>query len=841
MTTVTPPGDAARTDTLPAPSPDDSLAQAAQHLDAWLDATAGAAQQHLNQVGADLDTEAVAPLRTAVQTLAEAHQALLAPLPLNESEALPPRAVLWEALVAYRTAAENEIVLPLQRTLDTVSVGDAIDAAALQPFTALETFSNDAPGRLTRLEPAGLLDPMPADSRGIRLRKTTARFQRGLAAQRRAGRDRLRSLVGKEPLPTAPQTQTVYLQALLDYHAQVRLGAVFADLHEAAHQRIAQTLSDLVQALDAWLHALLRAEAALNRAALHDLDALVWPDEALPGRLTASVHPTTGDADSGADVPSPLPPLTEDERGLVRAAFDAALVLQRALDDATTLSLSALRADATATLDAAHAVLWEDVDRSARLQLRPTRMLPAPSERPAGRARARATLWQAWHPALQERLALMVQLLALRALLLQELNGLIDRVGKGGLRPVLVAVQSVVDDLLELSQAAEQACQTAAVQDDVAGLTEALRVLLQDAVRKTEGQLVRRLQTSSLSTALERGLSAAQDRIAEAVGALPEVLRVATDLETRPVNPAIKPERTPVRAVTRGVLDQSFLERLGEGGDALRQPLFRVLAKAEEVQSAVHYNLDAALEELGVTLPGESNAASVTTDDAAALEAEAQLLAVDAPASIAAEAEAREDADGVGSEHTASEDVDSDDGATADNAAAQAASESVPAPHAPGEDSATTARRETVQLHEDDLLDEDEAPPEVTPAERIASARELTVTGLARSAERLAGIVEPMHAPWNAFLGQATQAFERRWGMVHQRLEAAGVEGQFLDMRLRMADEGARMGRVAQDRAQSLWRTTQRLAQAGWKRVRSLIRKGQSAAGLMQNASAKEA
>ncbi|MEM8599812.1 MAG: hypothetical protein AAGF99_07820 [Bacteroidota bacterium] len=785
--------------------------QACDRLASWLDATDGYARAHLAHAHATLHTDVSQPLSSLLADLARVHRARLDLLPTGADQALPDRHVLWTLLTAYRTGIEDHVLAPLQDALDRWALPDRVEAATLAPFADLARFSNEAPGRLSRDEPDDLLVATPGDSTRVRLRKRVAREQRAFRERRRAVANGLRRLVRQAPRPAPPPTQTVRLQALLDYHAQMRLGGLFEALHEAAQQTVAATLADVTEALDGWMHAVLRAEAALDRAALHDLD-LAWPDE-----VVAQKTALQDEASMKAEAALERDPLSADERTLVRGALDAAVELQRALHDAHALDMAARFAEAEAALDAAHALLHSDVDRTSPYRLRPTRALPAEPLRPAAQAATRAEQWHAWYPKLEARLTLMRTLLDLRALLLTELDGLVGRVGQSGLRPVLRGVQDVVDDLLGLSEAAERACQAAAADDDVAGLTVALRGLLSEAVNKTAGQLVRRLQTSSLSAALERGLAAAESRISKAVDALPDHLSVAADLADRPLDPTQKAERAVVRPMARTVLDQSFLARLGEGGEALKQPLFRVLAKAEEVQSAVHYNLDAALEELGSALPEASTTVATSIEPDA--DGDVDLLAVDpSVADEAAPGPAAPDAAVPSSESDASV-----GGSTPSDAKAAHADEDTAA--APTED-----------------VDPDEEPAErVSAAERIASARELTVTGLSRAAERLAGIVEPLHDPWTAFLAQATQVFERRWGMLHQRIEAAGMEGQFMDVKLRMADEGARMGREAQTRLRVTGKRLGTEAQRWWKRAVSLIRRGQSAAGLTQNTAARQA
>lgn len=794
--------------------PSEPQARNADRLAVWLAATDGFARAHLSTIRASLDATMCTPLVVLLTDLGDAHRAHLDTLPTGTDQALPDRRALWAMLTRYRVLVEEQVLAPIQEALAQNNVAERVEAAAFSPFGLLQGFPADIPGRLTRREPDDLLHPTPGDSTRIRLRKTVAQQRRAVRSQQRTLTNGLRTLVRKEPRPAPLPEQTVHLRALLDYHAHVRLAGVFASLHEAAQQSIATTLADVTEALDGWLHAVLRAEAALDRAMLHDLE-LAWPDEVVV-RVTKGAR-----AEDDLAAALPTDPLSEDETALVRAALDTALVLQRALDDARTLDVAQRCTEAHAALDAAHAVLQNDIDRSSSYGLRPARMLPPEPQRPATRAAVRAQDWKDWYPKLGARLALMRTLLDLRALMLAELDGLVGRVGQSGLRPVLSAVQDVVDDLLTLSQAAEDACQTAAADDDVAGLTTALRALLGEAVNKTEGQLVRRLQTSSLSSALERGLAAAETRIADAVNALPEHLSVAADLEDRPLDPTKKAERAVVRPMARTVLDQSFLARLGEGGEALKQPLFRVLAKAEEVQSAVHYNLDAALEELGSTLPESTKTVAPSVVPGAEDGSEVDLLAI-APASVEDTAE-----DEFDSKATTSE-VTGEVGAEPPRTAKPSASTppATPGSSTPSdlEASGSTGESDTVSA-----------------AERIASARELTVAGLARAAERLAGIVEPLHDPWTGFLGQATQIFERRWGMLHQRIEVAGVEGQFMDMKLRVADEGARMGREAQNRLRIVGKRVASEARRLWKQAVSLIRRGQSAAGLTQNVAARQA
>ncbi|MEM6782297.1 MAG: hypothetical protein AAF624_00995 [Bacteroidota bacterium] len=796
-------------DALSAPEP---LPHDADSLGSWLDAADGFARAHLVQVRTRLRSEVAGPLTTLLAELAREHRTYLDQLPTGPDLALPDRSALWGLLTTYRLAVEDRILARLHDALERWDLPDRIEEATLAPFEYLALLAHEAPERHARIEPGDLLVATPGDTSRTRLRKRVARSRRALGERRRGLANGLRSLVRSEPTPAPVLIQTVRLRALLDYHAQVRLGVLFGTLHETAQQAVAATLADTTEALNVWMHALLRAEAALDRAVLHDLD-LAWPDEVIALKTAPETEGTVAASLSAAtDVPSD--PLSADERALVRAALDAALVLQRALDDAYVFDAATPFAEAEAALDAAHAVLHDDVDRSSPYQLRPARALPPEPQRPEAHARSRAKAWHSWHPKLEARLTLMRTLLDLRALLLTELDTLVGRVGQSGLRPVLRGVQDVVDDLLGLSEEAERACQAAAANDDVAGLTVALRGLLSEAVTKTAGQLVRRLQSSSLSAALERGLSAAESRITTAVDDLPDHLSVAADLTDRPLDPTKKAERAVVQPMARTVLDQSFLARLGEGGEALKQPLFRVLAKAEEVQSAVHYNLDAALEELGSALPDDTTTVATSIEPSPSPDNDLDLLSMDASYSEEAAAEV---------------DASSETEVPPPTASAAEASPSS------GDSTPTPAAIAT------ETGGDDSDQPGVSAAERIASARELTVTGLARAAERLAGIVEPLHDPWTTFLAEATQVFERRWGMLHQRIEAAGVEGQFMDVKLRMADEGARMGREAQNQVRVAGQRLAKEARRWWKRALSLIRRGRSAAGLTQNVAARQA
>ena len=117
--------------------------------------------------------------------------------------------------------------------------------------------------------------------------------------------------------------------------------------------------------------------------------------------------------------------------------------------------------------------------------------------------------------------------------------------------------------------------------------------------------------------------------------------------------------------------------------------------------------------------------------------------------------------------------------------------------------------------------------------EAITNARELTVDGLARSAERLQELAAPLTAPWQDFVRRATETFEKGWTALRQRTNAQNlVEAQFLDFKTRVVRTAERARNAARALDARAEHTLLKFLRLGRREAKRLVEMGQAAAGL---------
>ncbi len=136
----------------------------------------------------------------------------------------------------------------------------------------------------------------------------------------------------------------------------------------------------------------------------------------------------------------------------------------------------------------------------------------------------------------------------------------------------------------------------------------------------------------------------------------------------------------------------------------------------------------------------------------------------------------------------------------------------------------------------------DDAP---TPAEDAGpeaahrNARELTLDGLGRAAERVHALAQPLGEPWRAFVRATVRAFGRAWSEAHERLTAGSLaERQLADLKAQVRRRAGEAGRVVGEgarRGSARGRALLRLARL---RARRLVRQGRAAAGLAEQTTA---
>ena len=526
--------------------------------------------------------EAAAPLRALVADAADAHRRLMAEHGLDRPPGDRPAADAWRTLAAYRRDAAA-VHARLVQGLRDLDLGAAVGQAFAEAAASLPALADGVPERVVRPEPAGLLDAEAGDRPGLLARKAAERTKRRLEAVRRGLANGARAVVRKPPRAPAPRAQAVPLRALVAEHAATRLARFTADFHERTQHALGRSVAEFEIALAAWADAVLQAESALDRPGFHaDL-----PPADVQGSEEVADNPDPEDA----------PDTDVLERASAAAhALDAAL---RAAD------FAAPAPDAEALKDA-HDALRERVRRSGYDSD------PAPDADAAETLAADAERWASWHRDVGARLFVDALLLDLRDVVSAGLDRFVAAVEGAVLAPVRRATQETAAHVERLRADAAALFDQEADPD---ALADALRLLLADAEARVEDGLLGALQPISLDRAVEAAAAAFRQRLADAVRAVPERLRLRARLAPERAGQPAPTADVGLRDVVRTSLSDAFAGRLAKTAAPLRQPLFRALSGAEGVRDVVRYNLESALDELdGEGEDAVANARELTMD-----------------------------------------------------------------------------------------------------------------------------------------------------------------------------------------------------------------------------------
>ena len=550
-----------------------TAAPAAHDARAALDRQLAAAETRAQQAGTDFATEI--------------EQAVSAPLAALAANALRAHADARQVLEgsgfgeadvdAYRLAVRERVILPLRAGLDALGPSRVVHAAATAAFGALAP-PPDVPAVLRVPEPSDLLDPDPSDSARLRLRRSRERSRRAWADRARRAANQGRRLVRRAERPATVRFQDVPLGALLAFHHQVRLASPLVTEHARLQQEAADVVGRLVRACGAWTY------TALGR-----------PE---PGRLR---------------------PAADELDAAIREAMQGAEALRPALF--------------AGSMPRAHESLLTDVAQSGALGLLPEQPLPAEGDAPVARIAAAAARWRQWHQRARRRLDLRAVQLHLESVLLRETGAVHEAVRASGPAALRQTMEETTEGFLALRQEAAETCDTCA---DPAALSEPLSRLLARALALS-AEALHRLQEAAPGAAAEQEARAAQRRLRDETAALPERLEVTADPPFSPPNAEADTFLLEPRGTARAAFSDDFFSDLARSADSLRQPLFRLLAQAEELDAAVRYNLEAALDELAAdeASPAEriARARELTVDglDRAAARAAELSGALDAP------------------------------------------------------------------------------------------------------------------------------------------------------------------------------------------------------------------
>ena len=127
----------------------------------------------------------------------------------------------------------------------------------------------------------------------------------------------------------------------------------------------------------------------------------------------------------------------------------------------------------------------------------------------------------------------------------------------------------------------------------------------------------------------------------------------------------------------------------------------------------------------------------------------------------------------------------------------------------------------------------EQAPP--TPEEAIEAARELVTGSLNRSIDGITEHVAALWAPWLAFRQTTFEAFQKDWADAYQHIRREGaVEGQMAGWRARAGRQAAHLVQRSREQAARYRVAARNLFKLSERQARRLIRKGQTAAGVLE-------
>jgi hypothetical protein len=506
--------------------------------------------------------DALAPLRTTLGALREAHAAARAPLAALGDE--PARRDLWEAVRGYRRAAMETVWRPLRTRLSDVAPGTRLREAGAALDDGGETLADAVPDTIERPEPEGLYVPDATDAWGRRLGKALVRVGRGL-----------RGLV-ETP---GPRTQRVPMAALVRREAATTLAAARDRAVDAGEQAIVGWAARLERTADAWTHRVLEAERVLDCPSFHARET----DAAPPA---PEDDPTSGVME--ADVGALRTAVAEQAE-----ALDETLRAGQALSlHAVAERLEAARADALARLRSAAA-------RAGSVMAAPRSARPSRARRVAGEERrTRSERWPDWFDELTQRLEALDTLSTVRDALVERHRALVADALEVGLAPTRTALRDALDRLRALREEVD-ALLGPPDADDPLDLLQAFDHAAEEGIDRIEQYLLVPLREHTP----RRALQDVQATHRAAVEALIEEQPEAFVVHPLPDPTADRVAPAPAHRLTwtqecQAVLDELLFDAWAAALDPIAAATDAASERAAEVRAVVEFNLDAALQEL---------------------------------------------------------------------------------------------------------------------------------------------------------------------------------------------------------------------------------------------------
>jgi ABC-type taurine transport system ATPase subunit len=578
-----------------------------------------------------------------------------------------------------------------------------------------ENLANDVPATAVRPEPEGLYRASSEDGLLRRLAK--------------AGVRAVRTVTGTFG-SAGPREQTVPLGRRVGDHATGRLAEAHAPLADEIEQRLAAWVVRLERTASDWIHGVLEAERLLEEPGFYARGA----GEPAPDPGEAPSSPSNGAA-GGPDVDPER--LLEDVRSRGQA-------LEGVLADGADLAVDDFLGRFEAAADRARDALAGDVDAAGTFM---------DARRPASGARLRrrrterrhqSRAWADWHRQAADRLGLAVALSEARTALCGHQKRLFSEVLAASLS-ALEGVQARGADTLEAI--ADEAKRR--FEEAPAGRERNLLVDIDDLADRAIGSVEQTLLGGLRDLAVRRRsverIEREVEQLRRVLDEQPETFTVHPFPEDEgPIDPRVDPLVVQWHEITRETLDGRLFEAWRAAAAPLAGAAESALARAEEVQQVVSFNLGAAIEEL-------------------------QALVAE-----------RRDRQRGGSEAG-------------------------------------------------------QGPPEAARSDEanLASARELVLEGLSRSADLLRTAEAPLGGLRRQFAEAAGAAGSQAWMRLYERARASGRAREYvLRAQDRAADRLQEAATALRRQVRGLSLRTRRALRLGRRRAAELVRLGQTAVGV---------
>lgn len=540
-----------------------------------------------------IDREILGSLRTAFADAAHAHREALERCALDragsDSEDGGP-AGLARHLEGYRSDVRTRVLEPLAASMAQLDPGDAIPSRLETLRGDLRALAGGVPDEVGRPEPRALYDPTPRDGRWTRMRKATVRFRRGVRRFTWVLARTPRRLIGQTIPPPPARIQHVPLAQLVEYHVGVRVPVALNPFHDRTLLHLGRVVAGVERAAARWTRTLLDVESRVDRASFHRPESLlaIFQPESVPKPETLGSS-AAQEASESEDDDDP------------RAALDRAVEgLSSALEVGSRLAIEAgFLTEVEDQLSLAATTLARDVEAAGSFMLRMSNRVPT-LEQHRTPFQIRCERWRAWHRQATARVQLIERITWLRGELVCLEAALGESVGDVVSR-VLEEFQSAAGLLRQLGAEADRMFADATGSGDSSVASAFVAEITGRATRGLAERLLDPLRERSPARATVAEGVDAVDRLVDLVARAPETLTIHVIPERADAEPDVRaPERdVRLREICRSSIDALLVEDLRHSVDPVAAFLEGAEAAANEIPTIIHYNLDAALEELG--------------------------------------------------------------------------------------------------------------------------------------------------------------------------------------------------------------------------------------------------